>query len=92
MLSGFSKSAGKWLSCGIKVRLWRRAHFCIGRSDSFSGMASGDVCVGDHWLDVMNPWEALTMKIRPGPRKAESNGVGCWAGHPSADAQGRLFG
>ncbi len=71
VLSGFSKSAGKWLSCGIKVRLWRRAQLCIGRSDSFSGMASGDVCVGDHWLDVMNRWEVLTMKIRC-PRFGES--------------------
>jgi len=28
---------------------------------SFSQMARGDVCEGDHWLDVMNPWDALTM-------------------------------
>jgi hypothetical protein len=55
VLSRFLKNAGKWLSCGIEVRLWRRTHFCIGQSDSFSGMASGDVCDGDHWLDVMNP-------------------------------------
>ena len=30
---------------------------------SFSQMARGDVCEGDHWLDVMNPWDALTMRV-----------------------------
>src|SRR5260370_12691708 len=24
-----------------------------------------DVCEGGHWLDVMNQWEVLKMKIRP---------------------------
>jgi hypothetical protein len=29
----------------------------------------------------VNEWEVLKMKIRPRPRKAESNGVGGSAGH-----------
>ena len=64
MLSGFSKSAGKWVSCGIKVRLWRRAQFCLGQSDFIFADGAWDVCEGDHWLNVMNQWGALTMKIR----------------------------
>ena len=64
MLSGFSKSAGKWLSCGIEVRLWRRAQFCLGQSDFILADGAWDVCEGDHSLDVMNPWDALTVKIR----------------------------
>jgi len=64
VLSGFSKSAGKWVSCGIRVRLWRRAQFCLGQSDFIIADGARDVCEGDHSLDVMNQWGALTMKIR----------------------------
>ncbi len=48
----------------LKVRLWRRAQFCLGQSDFIFADGAWDVCEGDHWLDVMNPWDALTMKIR----------------------------
>lgn len=64
VLSGFSKSAGKWLSCGIKVRLWRRAQFGLSQSDFIFADGAWDVCEGGHWLNVMNRWGALTMKIR----------------------------
>jgi len=28
------------------------------------GHGEWDVYEGGHWLDVMNPWDVLTMKIR----------------------------
>jgi hypothetical protein len=59
VLSGFSKSAGKWLSCLIEARLWRRAQFCLGQSDFIIGDGARDVCEGDHSLNVMNQWERL---------------------------------
>jgi hypothetical protein len=65
MLSGFSRSARKWLSGGIEVRLWRRAQFCLGQSDFIFADGAWDVCDGDHSLNVMNQWRAPTMKIRP---------------------------
>jgi len=58
------KERGKWLSRGIEVRLWRRAQFYLGQSDFIFADGAWDVCDGDHWLDVMSPWDALTMKIR----------------------------
>ena len=51
-------------SCGLKVRPWRRAQFCLGQSDFIFADGAWDVCEGDHSLDVMNPWDALTTKIR----------------------------
>jgi hypothetical protein len=42
-------------SCGLKVRLWRRAQFCLGQSDFIFADGAWDVCEGDHSLDVMNP-------------------------------------
>ena len=51
-------------SCGLKVRLWRRAQFCLGQSDFIFADGAWDVCEGDHSLDVMNRWDALSMRIR----------------------------
>jgi hypothetical protein len=86
------KERWKGLSCGIEVRLWRRHTSTLSDQILVSGMASGDVCVGDHSLDVMNRWEVLTMKMRPRPRKAEGRGgsrpsLRDRTGHPP---QGRL--
>jgi hypothetical protein len=47
-----------------QVRLWRRAQFCLGQSDFIIADGARDVCEGDHSLNVMNQWGALTMKIR----------------------------
>src|ERR1035441_2971751 len=47
-----------------EVRLWRRAQFCLGQSDFIFAEGARDVCEGDHSLNVMNQWGALTMKIR----------------------------
>jgi len=46
-----------------KVRLWRRAQFCLGQSDFIFADGAWNVCEGDHSLDVMNPWDALTTCI-----------------------------
>jgi len=64
VLFGFSRSTGKTLSCGIEVRLWRRAEFCLGQSDFIFADGAWDVCEGDHSLNVMNQWEGLKRKIR----------------------------
>jgi hypothetical protein len=65
---------GGWAAslCGVGFRLWRRAHFGIGRSEPFSGMARGGVCDGDHSPDVMNPWEG-----RPSLRDRAGRPVRC---------------
>ena len=47
-----------------QVRLWRRAQFCLGQSDFIIADGARDVCEGDHSLNVMNQWGALTMEIR----------------------------
>ena len=68
VLSGFSKSAGKWLSRGSFVRpegpSLETGTVLAWPSDFIFADGAWDVCEGDHWLDVMNPWDALTMKIR----------------------------
>jgi len=65
---GFQRALGNGSraasSCGLKVRLWRRAQFCPGQSDFIFADGAWDVCEGGHSLDVMNRWDALTMKIR----------------------------
>ena len=50
-------------------------------------MASGSVCAGDHSLDVMNPWIALTMKIRC--RGSENPALRFAIGLATRQAQGR---
>jgi hypothetical protein len=57
------KERRQMLSCGIRVRLWRRAEFCLGQSDFIIAEGVRDVCEGDHPLDVMNQWGTITMKI-----------------------------
>jgi hypothetical protein len=87
VLSGFSKSAGKGLCCGIKGPSLETAHLCLGQSVFIFGQGAWDVCVGDHSLDVMNRWEVARMKMRHRPGKAEWNDVGGSAGHFSKSAR-----
>jgi len=49
--------------CGIRVRLWRRAQFCLGQSDFIIAEGAGDVCECDHSLNVMNQGGTIPMKI-----------------------------
>jgi len=59
-----SRSAGNGFCAASKSVSGDGHTSALGNQISFSGMASGDVCVGDHWLDVMNPWEVLKIKVR----------------------------
>jgi len=56
----------RWQMARVRhqVRLWRRAQFCLSQSNFIFADGARDVCEGDHSLNVMNQWGALTMKIR----------------------------
>jgi hypothetical protein len=65
-LSGFkfSKNAEMFLGQGV-MRLWRRAHFCLGETEFIFGDCALGVCDGAHSLFVMK-------KIGAGERNNKS--------------------
>src|ERR1017187_440274 len=70
-----------------EVRLWRRAQFCLGQSDFIIREGARDVCEGDHSLNVMNQWGALTMKIRCRRFGESRDSLRGWTGLPRIGSQ-----